>query len=72
MTLIDRFGKILVRKRNTQMAKILHIIVESIIWFMLFKLITLIPGMTEITLLPGVCAFLLAKMNYIENKTRDN
>lgn len=72
MTLIDRFGKILVRKRNTQMAKILHIIVESIIWFMLFKLITLIPGMTEITLLPGVCAYLLARINYFEDTTKDN
>ena len=54
------------------MTKILYIIVESIIWLMLFKLITLIPGMTEITLLPGVCAFLLAKLNYIENNTKDN
>lgn len=54
------------------MTKILYIIVESIIWLMLFKLITLIPGMTEITLLSGVCAFLLAKLNYIEDNTKAN
>lgn len=54
------------------MKKILFIIVESTIWIMTFELIILFAGMTEITLLAVTCAYLLAKLNYIEDKTKDD
>ena len=54
------------------MKKILFIIVESIIWIMIFKLIILFTGMTEITLLAVTCAYLLTRINYIENKRNNN
>lgn len=54
------------------MKKVLSIIVDSIIYGLLFKLIVSITSLTDIDLLIGVCAFLLAKMNYIEDNTKDN
>lgn len=54
------------------MNKIFVISVEIIIWLILFNLILLFTGISETTMLIGICAYLLARINYIENKTKDN
>lgn len=54
------------------MKKVLSIIVDSIIYGLLFKLIVSITSLTYIDLLIGVCAYLLARINYIEDTTKDN
>lgn len=54
------------------MKKVLSIIVDSIIYGLLFKLIVSITSLTDIDLLIGICAYLLARINYIEDTTKDN
>ncbi len=54
------------------MKKVLSIIVDSIIYGLLFKLIVSITSLTDIDLLIGVCAYLLARINYFEDTTKDN
>ena len=54
------------------MQKVLSIIVDSIIYGLLFNLIVSITSLTDIDLLIGVCAYLLARINYIEDTTKDN
>ena len=54
------------------MKKVLSIIVDSIIYGLLFKLIVSITSLTDIDLLIGVCVYLLARINYIEDTTKDN
>lgn len=54
------------------MKKVLSIIVDSIIYGLLFKLIVSITSLTDIDLLIGICAYLLAKLKYIEDTTKDN
>ena len=54
------------------MKKILSIIISSIFYGLLFKLIVSFTTLTDIDLLTGVCAYLLAKMSYIEDETKDN
>ena len=54
------------------MKKVLSIIVDSIIYGLLFKLIVSITSLTDIDLLIGICAYLLVRINYIEDTTKDN
>ena len=54
------------------MKEIFGIVVETIIWLIIFKLILLFTGISDIDLLIGVCAYILARLNYIEDTTKDN
>ena len=54
------------------MKEIFGIVVDTIIWLIIFKLILLFTGMSEITVLTVFCAYLLARINYIEDTTKDN
>ena len=54
------------------MIKILVLTIETIIWLMIFELMTFISGMSDITVLTVICAYILAKLNYIEDETKDN
>ena len=54
------------------MKKVLSIIADSIIYGLLLKLIISITSLTDIDLIIGICAYLLARINYIEDTTKDN
>ena len=54
------------------MIKILVLTVETIIWLMLFELMTFLSGMSDITVLTVICAYTLAKLNYIEDETKED
>ena len=54
------------------MIKILILTVETIIWLMIFELMTFISGISDITLLTIICAYTLAKVNYIEDEKEND
>ena len=54
------------------MKKIFVLTVDTILWLMLFELITFISGMSQINVLTVICAYTLAKVNYIEDETKDD
>ena len=54
------------------MKEIFGIVVDTIIWLIIFKLILLFTGISEIEMLICVCAYLLVRINYIEDTTKDN
>lgn len=54
------------------MIKILVLTIETIIWLMIFELMTFLTGMSEITLLTIICTYILVKLNYIEDETKED
>lgn len=54
------------------MKEIFGVVVDTIIWLIIFKLILLFTGISEIDILISTCAYLLARINYIEDTTKDN
>lgn len=54
------------------MIKILVLTIETIIWLMIFELMTFLSGMSDITVLTVICAYILAKLNYIEDETKED
>ena len=54
------------------MIKILILTVETIIWLMIFELMSFISGMSDITVLTVICAYTLAKVNYIEDEKEND
>lgn len=54
------------------MIKILILTVETIIWLMLFELMTFLTGMSDITVLTVICTYILVKLNYIEDETKED
>ena len=54
------------------MKKIFVLIVDTIIWLMLFELIIFFTGMSQISVLTVICAYTIAKVNYIEDEKEDD
>lgn len=54
------------------MIKILILTVETIIWLMIFELMTFLSGMSDITVLTVICAYTLAKLNHIEDEAKED
>ena len=54
------------------MIKILILTEETIIWLMLFELMTFLTGMSDITVLTVICTYILVKLNYIEDETKED
>lgn len=54
------------------MKKHLYTLIGIILWLIIFNLILLIPGMTEINMLMSVCAFLVTRIMLIEVDKKDN
>ena len=54
------------------MIKILILTVETFIWLMIFELVTFLTGMSDITVLTVICAYTLAKVNYIEDEKKED
>ena len=54
------------------MIKILVLTIETIIWLMIFELMTFLSGMSDITVLTVICSYTLAKLNYIEDETKED
>lgn len=54
------------------MIKILVLTIETFIWLMIFELMTFLTGMSDITVLTVICAYTLAKLNHIEDETKED
>ena len=54
------------------MKKIFVLTVDTIIWLMLFELIIFFTGISQINVLTVICAYTLAKVNYIEDEKEND
>ena len=46
--------------------------VDTILWLILFELIIFFTGMSQISVLTVICAYTLAKVNYIEDEKEND
>ena len=54
------------------MKKIFMLTVDTILWLILFELIIFFTGMSQISVLTVICAYTLAKVNYIEDEKEND
>ena len=54
------------------MKKIFMLTVDTILWLILFELIIFFAGMSQISVLTVICAYTLAKVNYIEDEKEND
>ena len=54
------------------MKKIFVLIFDTILWLMLLELITFFTSMSQISVLTVICAYTIAKVNYIEDEKEED